>query len=98
MAAEPGAPRRRDDCQKPRADDEPLSRVQLRYEREQPLILTSNKAFADWGEVFAGDPIMASAALEPLLHRSTVINIRDSYRLKEKRKARAARRWPHEMT
>jgi len=59
-----------------------------RYEREQPIILTSNKAFAEWGEVFASDPIMASAALDRLLHRSTVINIHgDSYRLKEKRRA-----------
>ena len=61
-----------------------------RYEKQQAIILTSNKAFADWGQVFAGDPIMASAALDRLLHRSTVINIRgDSYRLKEKRQARA---------
>ena len=52
-------------------------------------MLTSNKAFADWGQVFANDPIMASAALDRLLHRSTVINIRgDSYRLKEKRQAK----------
>lgn len=66
--------------------------VAQRYEREQPLILTSNKAFADWGEVFAGDPIMASAALDRLLHRSTVINIHgESYRLKEKRKAGVAK-------
>ena len=48
-------------------------------------------AFADWGQVFAGDSIMASAALDRLLHRSTVINIRgDSYRLKEKRIANAS--------
>ena len=59
-----------------------------RYERDQPIVLTSNKAFADWGEVFAGDPVLASAALDRLLHRSTVINIRgESYRLKEKRQA-----------
>ncbi len=59
-----------------------------RYEKEQPIILTSNKAFAEWGEVFAGDPIMASAALDRLLHRSTVINIRgESFRLREKRRA-----------
>lgn len=59
-----------------------------RYERQQSIILTSNKAFADWGEVFAADPIMASAALDRLLHRSTVINVRgDSYRLKDKRRA-----------
>jgi len=54
-------------------------------------VLTSNKAFADWGQVFAGDAIMASAALDRLLHRSTVINIRgESYRLREKRQAKVA--------
>ena len=52
------------------------------------VILTSNRGFGDWGQVFAGDAVMASAALDRLLHRSTVINIRgDSYRLKEKRQA-----------
>lgn len=57
-----------------------------RYERRQPIILTSNKAFADWGQVFASDSIMASAALDRLLHRATVINIRgDSFRLKHRR-------------
>ena len=51
-------------------------------------MLTSNKAFSDWGQVFAGDAIMASAALDRLLHRSTVIHVRgDSYRLREKRMA-----------
>ncbi len=65
--------------------------ISERYERRQAIVLTSNKAFAEWGQVFAGDPIMASAALDRLLHRSTVINIRgESYRLKEKRQARAA--------
>lgn len=29
-----------------------------RYEKRQAIILTSNKAFADWGQVFAGDTIM----------------------------------------
>jgi hypothetical protein len=47
-----------------------------RYENRQAIILTSNKAFADWSKVFADDPIMASAALDRLLHRSTFINIR----------------------
>ena len=52
------------------------------------IILTSNKAFSDWGEVFAGDAIMASAGLDRLLHRCTIINIRgESFRLKEKRQA-----------
>jgi DNA replication protein DnaC len=43
-------------------------------------------------EKFAGAAIMASAALDRLLHRSTVINIRgDSYRLKETRQAKSTR-------
>lgn len=59
-----------------------------RYQKRQSIALTSNKAFGDWGQVFADDPIMASAALDRLLHRSTVINIRgESYRLKEKKQA-----------
>ncbi len=59
-----------------------------RYDRNQSIILTSNKAFGEWAEVFAGDAFMASAALDRLLHRSTVINIRgESYRLREKRLA-----------
>lgn len=59
-----------------------------RYERQQAVVLTSNKAFADWGHVFAGDAVMASAALDRLLHRATVLNIRgESYRLREKRQA-----------
>jgi DNA replication protein DnaC len=59
-----------------------------RYEREGSVLLTSNKAFSDWGQVFAGDPIMAAAALDRLIHRCTVVNIRgESYRLKEKRTA-----------
>ncbi|MEK9140309.1 MAG: IS21-like element helper ATPase IstB [Nitrospirota bacterium] len=75
----------------------PLDRLQAsllfqvicqRYEKHLPIILTSNKAFGDWGQIFADDAVMASAALDRLLHRSTVINIRgDSYRLKEKRQA-----------
>jgi DNA replication protein DnaC len=59
-----------------------------RYQKNQSIALTSNKAFGEWGQVFANDPIMASAALDRLLHRSTVINIRgESYRLREKKQA-----------
>lgn len=61
--------------------------VARRYERGS-LIVTSNKGFAEWGEVFAGDPVIASALLDRLLHHSHVLNIRgESYRLKEKRQA-----------
>jgi len=63
-----------------------------RYQRHQSIALTSNKAFSDWGTVFSDDAIMASAALDRLLHRSTVINVRgDSYRLREKKQAGSAR-------
>lgn len=59
-----------------------------RYEKEQPIILTSNKPFSEWAEVFGGDVVMASAALDRLLHRCTVVNIRgESYRLRERRQA-----------
>ena len=60
--------------------------VNRRYERAS-TILTSNKSFIDWGEVF-GDQVIATAILDRLLHHSTTINIKgESYRLKEKRKA-----------
>ena len=63
--------------------------ISQRYERESSIILTSNKGFSDWGEIFSEDAIMASAALDRLLHRCTVVNIKgESYRLKEKRKAK----------
>lgn len=60
--------------------------VARRYEKAA-TILTSNKSFVDWGEVF-GDPVLATAILDRLLHHATTINIKgESYRLKEKRKA-----------
>jgi DNA replication protein DnaC len=60
--------------------------VSARYERGS-LILTSNKGFAEWGDVL-GDPVVATAILDRLLHHSHVLNIRgESYRLKEKRRA-----------
>jgi len=60
--------------------------VNRRYERAS-LILTSNKSFADWGEVF-GEQVIATAILDRLLHHATTINIKgESDRLKEKRRA-----------
>jgi DNA replication protein DnaC len=62
--------------------------IAKRYEKHQPLLLTSNKAFGEWGTVFGGDAVLASAALDRLLHRATVLHIRgDSYRLRERRQA-----------
>lgn len=57
-----------------------------RYERAS-LIVTSNKSFLDWGDVF-NDHVLATAILDRLLHHATTLNIKgESYRLKEKRKA-----------
>lgn len=54
-----------------------------RYEKTSTII-TSNKAFTDWTELFH-DPIIVTAILDRLLHHSAVINIKgNSYRLKEK--------------
>jgi DNA replication protein DnaC len=56
--------------------------VSHRYERSSTII-TSNKSFGDWQELF-GDPVIATAILDRLLHHSRVVNIKGhSYRLKE---------------
>ncbi len=60
--------------------------VSRRYQKTS-LIITSNKSYGDWGEIFA-DQVLASAILDRVLHHSTTINIRgQSYRLREKRQA-----------
>ncbi len=61
--------------------------VVRRYERGS-LIITSNKSFLDWAEVFANDQALATAILDRLLHHATTLNIKgESFRLKEKRRA-----------
>jgi DNA replication protein DnaC len=60
--------------------------VSKRYEKGS-ILITSNRSIGEWGEVF-GDPIVATAILDRLLHHSHVVTIRgESYRLKEKRKS-----------
>jgi len=60
--------------------------ISRRYERGA-ILLTSNRSVGEWGTVF-GDPVVATATLDRLLHHSHVITIRgDSYRLKEKRRS-----------
>ncbi len=55
--------------------------VNARYEKGA-MILTSNRGFAEWGEVF-GDPVVATALLDRLLHHAIVIQIEGaSYRLR----------------
>lgn len=57
--------------------------VAARYERAGTVI-TSNKAFSDWAELFH-DPVIVTAILDRLLHHSVVVNIKGhSYRLRGK--------------
>ena len=47
------------------------------------MILTSNRGFAEWGQVF-GDAIIATALLDRLLHHAVVVQIEgSSYRLRQ---------------
>ena len=56
--------------------------VNARYERGA-MILTSNRGFAEWGEIF-GDPVVATALLDRLLHHAVVVQIEgSSYRLRQ---------------
>ena len=56
--------------------------VNARYEKGS-MILTSNRGFAEWGDVF-GDPVVATALLDRLLHHAVVIQIEgSSYRLRQ---------------
>jgi DNA replication protein DnaC len=57
--------------------------VSARYERAS-LIVTSNKPFGRWGEVF-GDDIVAAAMIDRLVHHADVVALKgDSYRLKDR--------------
>jgi DNA replication protein DnaC len=54
-----------------------------RYEKASTII-TSNKAFSEWSELFQ-DEVIVTAILDRLLHHSAVVNIKgNSYRLKDK--------------
>jgi len=56
--------------------------VNARYEKGA-MILTSNRGFAEWSEIF-GDPVVATALLDRLLHHAVVIQIEgSSYRLRQ---------------
>ncbi|MEV0038245.1 IS21-like element helper ATPase IstB [Streptomyces sp. NPDC050804] len=60
--------------------------ISKRYEKGS-IILTSNKTFSEWGQVF-GDEVLATAILDRLLHHCDVVPINGpSYRLKNRLKA-----------
>jgi len=55
-----------------------------RYEHAS-TVLTSNKGFEAWGEIF-GDDVMAGALIDRLLHHCHIVNIRgNSYRVRHHR-------------
>ena len=61
--------------------------INKRYQAQKSIILTSNKSFGQWDEIFP-DPALAIALLDRLLHHATTLNIRgESYRLRHRRHA-----------
>src|SRR3954466_6376550 len=61
--------------------------VSRRYERAS-LVVTSNKPFSSWGEIF-GDDIVAAAMIDRLVHHAEILALKgDSYRLKDRDLAR----------
>lgn len=60
--------------------------VNRRYEAGA-IILTSNRAFSGWGQIFGGDVIVAAAMIDRLVHHAEVITLSGgSYRLRGKEK------------
>ena len=60
-----------------------FSLVSNRYERAS-MIVTSNKPFSQWGEIF-GDDMAATAMIDRLIHHSEILSLKgDSYRLRGK--------------
>lgn len=60
--------------------------ISERYENGS-IILTSNKSFTEWADIF-GESVIATAILDRLLHHASIVNIRgSSYRMKNKKKS-----------
>ena len=50
------------------------------------IIITTNLAFKDWGEIFNNDNVLASAIVDRLVHHSDMVKIEgESYRVKNKK-------------
>jgi DNA replication protein DnaC len=57
--------------------------VNTRYERGHPTLITTNRGLPEWGEIF-GDPVVAAAILDRLMHNAVVFNIKGpSWRMRE---------------
>ena len=67
----------------PEAANVMFSLVSARYERAS-MIVTSNKPFSAWGEIF-GDEVTATAMIDRLVHHAEILALKgDSYRLRDK--------------
>jgi len=67
----------------PEAANLMFSLVSARYERAS-VIVTSNKSFSSWGEIF-GDDVVAAAMIDRLVHHAEILALKgDSYRLRDK--------------
>ena len=67
----------------PEAANLMFSLVSARYERAS-MIVTSNKPFSAWGEIF-GDEVTAAAMIDRLVHHAEILALKgDSYRLQGK--------------
>jgi len=65
--------------------------VTRRYEAQKPILLSTNKPFSQWGEVFPHAACVVTL-VDRLIHRAEVIDIEaESYRLKEAKELSAAR-------
>ena len=57
--------------------------VNTRYEKGHPTLITTNRGLPEWGEIF-GDPVVAAAILDRLMHNAVVFNIKGpSWRMRE---------------
>lgn len=65
--------------------------VSRRYVADKPIVITTNKPFAEWSEVFPSATCVVTL-VDRLVHRSEIVTIAgNSYRLKESKEAAARR-------
>jgi len=68
--------------------DEFYEIISRRYEKDS-VIITSNKSFEEWGEVF-WDPVLATAIIDRIIHHCRIILIKgESYRMQNYKQKRA---------
>jgi DNA replication protein DnaC len=57
--------------------------INTRYQRGHPTLVTTNRGLPEWGQIF-GDPVVAAAILDRLMHGAIVFNIKGpSWRMRE---------------